>query len=327
MDVHNETGFRPKPLNTFKAALYSLMPSGSIILVPDGYWNTPFWGGMLAGAALRGCKVLVIAPRPENATFSDAYLLLSRSQELFSRLIIVQNELRRELEQVGGMLKTGVYAQDSDVHGLGAVEEFLEGIRNAPFLKEVFPFAPQVYTALEDVLQDLKSKGFQPSYYAADAEERKPKLHLKINVLVTESIQDLLAEPGWEETFRAYFRYRAEFTAREGPGADVKETPEDLRQAFDKTFEGFWSALSKEEQERAMAYLLIGSQNHNYRSMIMDAEVACVVSGIDSLEALVDFFFLAGVSVWPEDLETLEKLLPEHKGWNRWLGRYIMKAL
>jgi hypothetical protein len=100
-----------------------------------------------------------------------------------------------------------------------------------------------------------------------------------------------------------------------------------LREAFDETFEGFWSTLSQEEQESAMAYLLIGSQNHNYRSMIMDAEVASVISGIDSLEALVDFFFLAGVSVWPEDLETLEKLLPEHKGWNRWLGRYIMKAL
>jgi hypothetical protein len=327
MDVHNETGFRPKLLNTAKAALFSLMPSGSLILVPDGYWNTPFWGGMLAGAALRGCQVLVITPRPENATFSNAFLLLSRSQELFSRLIMVQNELRDELKAVGGMLKTGVYAQDSDVHGLGAVEEFLEGIRNAPFLKEVFPFAPGVYTALEDVLKELKSQGFKPSYYAEDAEERKPKLHMKINVLVSESIQDLLAQPGWEDIFRAYFSYRAEFTAREHRESDVKETPEALRDAFDQTLESFWSTLSQEEQERSMAYLLIGSQNHNYRSMIMDAEVACVVSGADSLEALVDFFFLAGVSVWPDDLETLEKLLPEHKGWKRRLGRYIVKAL
>jgi hypothetical protein len=303
------------------------MPSGSLILVPDGYWNTPFWGGMLAGAALRGCKVLVIAPRPENATFSDAFLLLSRSQELFSRLIVVQNELRRELDQVGGMLKTGIYSRDSDIHSLAAAEEVFEGFRRAPFLKEVFPFPPEALAALEKELQDLKSRGFKPTYYAKDALERKPKLHMKINVLASESIQDLLAQPGWEEIFRAYFRYRAEMVAREDPDVGVKDTPKELREAFDQTLESFWWALSEEEQECSMAYLLIGSQNHNYRSMIMDAEVACVVSGAESLEGLLDFFFLSGFSVWTDDLETLGKLLPEHKGWNRWLGRYIMKAL
>jgi hypothetical protein len=70
MDVHNETGFRSKPINAAKATLYSLMHPGSTIIVPDSLWNCPFWGGMLAGAALRGCKVLVIAPALENAPSS-----------------------------------------------------------------------------------------------------------------------------------------------------------------------------------------------------------------------------------------------------------------
>jgi hypothetical protein len=326
MDVHNQTGFRPKLLNTMKATLYSLMPPRSLILVPDGYWNTPFWGGMLAGAALKGCRVLVIAPSPENATFTDAYALLSRSQELFSRLIIIQNELRDELEAVGGMLKTGIYAQESDVHSLESIEEFLQGVRKAPFLKVVFPFTQDVYTVLEQQLQDLKSEGFQPSYYAEDAAERKPKLHLKLNVLVSKGIQDLLAQPGWEEIFRAYFRYRAEFVARK-THVDVKYTPEALREAFDHTFETYWTSLSEKELDVLLAYLVIGSHNHNYRSMIMDGEVACVVSGADTLEALIDFFFLAGVSVWPEDLETLDRLLPEYPGWSRWVGRYLKKAM
>jgi hypothetical protein len=76
-----------------------------------------------------------------------------------------------------------------------------------------------------------------------------------------------------------------------------------------------------------MAFLLIGSQNHNYRSFIMDAEVACVVTGVDSLEALVDFFFLAGTSIWVEDLETLEKVLPAQKGFSHWVGRFMRKAM
>ena len=85
--------------------------------------------------------------------------------------------------------------------------------------------------------------------------------------------------------------------------------------------------LTREQQESLFAYLVIGSHNHNYRSMIMDGEVACVVSSADTLEALIDFFFLAGVSIWPEDLETLDTLFPEYDGWNRWLGRYLKKAM
>jgi hypothetical protein len=327
MDVHNETGFRPKLLNTLKAAMYTLMPKGSVILVPDGYWNTPFWGGMLAGAALRGCRVLVITPAPANATFSDAHLLLSRSRELFARLIIFRNELQTELEAAGGMLKTGIYAQESDIGTIEGVGEFFEGIHNAPFLKEIFPFPPEAYSAIASMVQKYKSKGFQPTYIAEDAKKRKPKMHMKINVLISAPVQDLLAAKGWDEIFRAYFRYMVRMLTREEGYVDVKDVPEELREAFDRTLESFWNTLSEKDRRLAMAFLLIGSQNHNYRSMIMDGEVACVVAGADSLEALVDFFFLAGTSVWVEDLETLETVLPAYKGWNQWLGRYMMKAL
>lgn len=55
-------GFRPKPMNTLKASLYSLMPPGSTIIVPDSLWNSPFWGGLLVGAALRDAYNLVAQP-------------------------------------------------------------------------------------------------------------------------------------------------------------------------------------------------------------------------------------------------------------------------
>ena len=331
MDLHNQTGFGPKQINLLKTSLYSLMPPGSTIIVPDAFWNTPFWGGMLAGAALRGCRVLAIVPSPENATFTDAFPLLSRSQELFSRLLMIQNELREELDAVGGMLKTGVYTREAHLGDPKAVEEFRQGIRRSPFLKEIFPFDPDVYAVLDDfeeAAQELESAGFRPTYYAEDAVKRKPKLHIKMNFFASGEVQDLLSHPRWDDILRALLHYRMKFIARDKKDyVDVKDIPEELRKAFNHTFRTYWESLSGEEQRQAMAYLTIGSQNHDYRGMIMDGEVACVVSSYHNLLALVDLFFLTGFTTWVEDLETLEEILPSYKGWKRWLGRYIMKTL
>jgi hypothetical protein len=327
MDVHNQTGFRPKQINVLKATLYTLMPPGSTIIVPDGYWNTPFWGGMLAGAALRGCRVLTIVPSPENSTFSDAFPLLSRSQELFSRLIMIQHELRQELEAVGGMLKTGIYQRETALGDIKTFDVFFDGIQASPFLKELFPFAPEVYAALDDVASVLESEGFQPTYYAEDARQRQPKLHLKLNFLFSGEVPELLSQPGWEEIFRTYLLYRETFVGREEMDVDLKDIPDELREAFHRTLQTYWDALPPDAQQRTMAYLTVGSQNHNYRGMILDGEVVCVVAGEHSLVALLDVFFLAGLTTWVEDLETLETLLPAYTGWQRWFSRYIMKTL
>src|SRR4029078_1773131 len=62
VELHNETGFTPKPLNVAKAILYSLMPSGSIVKVPDSLWQSYLSASLMAGSALRGCRSLIIAP-------------------------------------------------------------------------------------------------------------------------------------------------------------------------------------------------------------------------------------------------------------------------
>ena len=38
MEIHNQVGFRFKAVTLFKATLYSLMPAGSILKVPDSLW-------------------------------------------------------------------------------------------------------------------------------------------------------------------------------------------------------------------------------------------------------------------------------------------------
>jgi len=328
MDVHNDTGFRSKPINAVKATLYSLMPPESIIIVPDSLWNSPFWGGMLAGAALRGCKVLVIAPALKNAP-SAGFPQMSRAHELFSRLIIVQNELRNEIQTAGGMLKVGKYARTSEMGDYRAgFEEFRKGILNYPFIKEIFPFRQHVYDAIDAFEKELEKEGFQPTYYTEDIEKRMPKLHLKTNFFASKEMQDLLAWEGLAEVMLHYGRRRAAMVGREeGTYVDVKDIPEETEEATVKLLSSYWNSLTEEEKRRVMYYLSIGSQNQDYRGTIMDGEVAAVVSGYYSLMGVIDLFFMSATTTWVDNLEDLDELLPPESGWRRWLGRYIQKAL
>jgi hypothetical protein len=328
MGVHNETGFRSKPINAFKATLYSLMPPGSTIIVPDSLWNSPFWGGMLAGAALRGCKVLVIAPSLKNAP-SSGFPQMSRAHELFSRLIVVQNELGAEIEDAGGMLKVGKYAVSSEMGDYRAgFEEFRKGIRKYPFIKKIFPFHQPVYDAIDAFEEELERKGFEPTYYTEDIENRRPKLHLKTNFFASKEMQDLLAWEGLPQVILHYGRRRAAIIGRkEGTYVNVKDRTEEAEEATVKLLSSYWNSLTEEEKRRVMYYLSIGSQNQDYRGTIMDGEVAAVISGYYSLMGVIDLFFMSARTTWVDNLKELDELLPPESGWRRWLGRYIQKAL
>src|SRR3989441_3565355 len=92
MALFNETGYLSKSLNAAKALLYSLMPPGSVIKVPDSLWNSTFYGALLVGASLRGATVLIIAPARANAP-SGGFPQMARANELFTRLLLVRREL------------------------------------------------------------------------------------------------------------------------------------------------------------------------------------------------------------------------------------------
>ena len=271
--------------------------------------------------------MLTIAPSPANSTFSDASLLQSRTQELLSRLVLIQQELKEELEAAGGMLKVGVYNRNASLGDLKIFYEFSEGIQNNPFLKELFPFPEEVYTMLEGLNKEIEASDYQPSYLAEDAVERKPKLHMKINFFFSNEVKPLLAQSGWDDFFRGYIEYREKFTIQHDHYVDVKDVPESLRETFNEIAQRYREALNYEERQKAMGYLTIGSQNHNYRSLMMDGEVALVVANASSLSVLMDMFFLSGITTWIDDLETLENYLPAYQGWQRSFSRYLMKAL
>ena len=72
LNVHNEVGFGRKEATLVQAILYTLAPPDTVIVAPDSLWASPFWAGQLAGAALRGCHVYVVAPSLDNAPAAGA---------------------------------------------------------------------------------------------------------------------------------------------------------------------------------------------------------------------------------------------------------------
>src|SRR5256886_16191769 len=144
MVLINETGYLPKPLNAAKALLYSLMPRGSVIKVPDSLWNATFYAALLVGASLRGAPVLIIAPALANAP-SSGFPQLVRAHELFSRLLLVRRELGAAIATAGGALHTGLYALPPDQHGFASrADRWAKQVGATPFLQRLFPFAPQL---------------------------------------------------------------------------------------------------------------------------------------------------------------------------------------
>ena len=87
------------------------------------------------------------------------------------------------------------------------------------------------------------------------------------------------------------------------------------------------SGLTPEELRRAMAYLVVGSSNQDYRSMLMDGEVMLAVTGAPALQGLLDILFLSGASTWVDDLDALEELLPGYGSFKFIISRKIKKAL
>jgi len=55
MELHNLTGFGDKPINVAKATLYTLMPRGSVIKVPDSLWAARCMPPFSAAARFAAC--------------------------------------------------------------------------------------------------------------------------------------------------------------------------------------------------------------------------------------------------------------------------------
>ena len=329
MQLHNQIGFRFKAVTVFKATLYTLMPPRSVIKVPDSIWGSHFWGSMMLGHALRGGRSLVIAPSIDNAP-SAGFPQMSRAQDILTRLVVAGQILEDEIEGQGGLLKVGLYTSSLSVGDIpGKILGLLENLEATPWLRALYGFHPDMRELVRAEAQTLIDSGFDRQY-RVDQEVQQPKLHLKGHYFATaEAWDDFLSRPDIGPAVVAYFREIAlqNQALAEGAYRSFRLLSETLLPLAHPVILDYMSELTPAERDRVALFFTIGSHNQNTRSLALDGEVAFVVAGWSSLFGLPDFFVLAGLSTWIEDLSELEELFPRYEGLQRRISRWIRIAV
>ena len=314
VELHNETGFGSKEISVAEATLINLLSPGGVWKVPDSLWLNQLLGSLLVGAALRGTRVLIIAPSRATAP-GKAWPTLALAHDLLSRLVAVQRELAPEFVRGGGFLRVGIYNPGSGVDDLrDRARALRRSLSQTPFLHDLYAFDPAVYAVLDSSDAILGAAG-------DDSVRRTvPMLHFKGFLYISrEAWKRLISGPAMAFGLQQYLVQRTR-QLREGPavGEDV------MADAMQLTGAGIINQLldSLPLDERAcprpqhcpgkrwVFFLQIGSPNQDYRSMSLDGEAAVLVSGWTSLYAMPDFVLLTGLTTWPDTQEELDRLLP-----------------
>jgi hypothetical protein len=317
MDLHNLTGYQDKPINVAKATLYTLMPSGAVIKVPDSLWGSAIYASLLTGSALRGVRVLFVAPSLVSAP-SSGWPAMGLTHDLFARLIVVQQELGPELEAAGGVLKTGIYNPGVGVED--AMSRFGMAYRNGrrtPFIRRLFPVDETIDTLLTQFRAAVQAN---PAALAPHGVPLSPKLHLKANWFSSREAWDsLVTRPEMKEVLEAYIGQLV------GPGRatlGAREASEVLNEASRRLVDAFLRTVPEHSRDRIIYYLMVGSPNQDYRSMFLDGEAAVLMSGWSTVLSLIDFGLIINLSVWVDDLALLDALLPPPSAFQRRLARW-----
>jgi hypothetical protein len=328
LEMHSETGYEAKPINVAKAVLYTLAPPGMVLILPDSLWHGPLWASMLAGSCLRGARVLIIHPSQRNAP-GQAFMTLSRANELFERAIIFRHELEDEIAAVGGQYRVGLYDMDIDVANVPArLQASAVGLR-LPWLRE----ALQIPDDWRPVFANADSifPAFEIQYIVEDVEDRRPKLHLKTSLFVSASVlRALLAAPEWRPFVLRYAEERVRDVISEESVEgyrSAKELGRALRPEFVALVESVNRLLAEDGEETAAMYSMVGSPNMDYRSMLMDGEVALLISGKGSMAGFLDAVILAGAARWIDDVAELDEYLPRYEGFKWKASRWVKNML
>jgi phosphatidylserine/phosphatidylglycerophosphate/cardiolipin synthase-like enzyme len=309
--LQNRTGYDAKSINVTKALLYSLMPPGAVIKIPDSLWNGTFWGAMLTGCAMRGVRVLVIAPTLANAP-ARAFGSLIRSRELLWRLLMAERVLGPTIRANGGLLKVGLYASEIPVSD---VPKKILAVRTTlaqhAWLRDLFDFPPSVYTGLEQI---AATYGQLPTPVRDGSEfeaSQRPLLHLKANYIASREAWNVTARTDWVDMTREFVPRRISQLQARGAAVAAFEDYADARiDVGGEVVQRWYDALPPATRERVVFYTMLGSANQNDRSMVSDGEAVVMLAGWPSVTATIDLISLIGQSKWISDPAELNVLLP-----------------
>jgi hypothetical protein len=299
-----------------------------VLKIPDSLWQSYVYGSLLAGSALRGCIVMVIAPSKASAP-SSAAPTLARAHGLFSALVYVKNGLADAIAAESGYLLIGLYNPQVGVGDLrGRLVQSWE-TNASTVLGEIDPPTENTQAVFDSLDIILEEAGYEaPTYLAAGDTTEQAKLHLKANLFLSRAAWDALDDRAeWGPVTREYIRYLAAQTGPPEDRPDVRETPEGLAVAAKALVAAVVRDADPELRRQAIAYLTVGSANMDYRSMVMDGEVMITATGWSTIGGLMDFFILEGLTVWIDDQESLDALLPPPSGLARSIANLMKLAL
>jgi hypothetical protein len=326
MQLHNEPGFGRKSSTVARAMMYSLMPRGSMMVVPDPLWLSSEWAGMLVGAAMRGATVYVIAPSILNAP-SAGLPQVSTTHDLLAHLLVLAEEMGPVMQAAGGALHVGIFTAKEDVNDVRAqIAEISSGLRRSAVARQAFPFSSALVAATDSLPMMLDLPTYAPLAIAEDALLRLPQLHQKTQFFATRAaVERLVSLPEWRDIFLRVFatRIRQASAVRDTAGAEIAA----------RAYMGAGLAMIEKYRaatpmpNRDVLYLSLGSQNMDPRGMWLDGEATLVVSGVGTVVSLPDFYYMLARSTWITRADQLRRFYPQVDNLRRRLGRLIRYAL
>jgi len=323
--VRNQVGHRPRMVNALKAPLYTPMPDGSVIYGPDSLWNLPLWSAMMLVNALRGGKSLIIAPAIAHAP-SGGFPQMSRAQELLARSAVIPEIFRAHFDRTGGLFKVGLYSPPGGAGDTPSKMKALAAtLTERTWLRELYGLSTETVQAIDREADELIEAGFNRTYWVQIVDSL-PRLHLKTHFYASpQAWRGLLSSAAATSFLQAYYRASAELNSAlaDGEFPSIQTITDAIVPPGRETVRAQALSVSPEERRRQTLFFLAGSHNQNYRSFVMDGEVAYVVAGWQALHALPDFLTLAGQSVWIDSVAELEELFPRYEGLQRRLGRWM----
>jgi len=297
--------------------------------VPDGLWLASSWAGMLAGAALRGCRVYIVGPALANAP-SAGFPQMSRTYDVMLRLLQVRQEFKQEIQHVGGELRIGLYTAKADVNDIAQQAQATNaGLARYPWLRDLFPFDSSVTAVFENAPEVLRHAGYKPFVLGRDEAPRLPQLHRKTQFFAdSAALARLTSRPEWRDVAIQAIIERAE-QARRGVKTGLYDDTISTAtvEAVTKLLRAYFASRPSADSARMTFYLTVGTQNEDPRGQLLDGEAVFVLSGMSAAIGLVDLYSLLARSTWIETEEELDKLIPPYKTWQRRLGRFARLVL
>jgi hypothetical protein len=315
MQTHNEVGWGRKESSAVQMLLYDLAPAGTIIFVPDALWSSYQWMAQLVGAALRGCKVYIVAPGKQHAPASG-FPWMSVQQELVTRAALIDEVLGEVIRAGGGDLRVGLYARTVPLDDYAySLESVLTTWRGHPFLQEIIPLPDAVASAITALAE--QSRAEPPALtFVPDARGRAPLLHRKTQWLLDENaVRAVTLSPHLPAAL-------VSSVAAHRFGGVQGGMTDSLRMQAALEMVRLYSSVRGDSSDVPL-YFTTGSINKNPRSMMVDAEVLGLVAGAWSFESYLDMLVLLASTSWVRSLADIERLLPPYSRQQRRLGRWL----